>query len=81
VVGVSAVLAAKSLNLYANDDVKNELPQVAAVDIRVAVSVAEPDGGTDVLGGMKTRATKGDGGWQIMSPNIWSSPHLSPGNS
>ena len=37
-----------------------------------AISLTEPGGGTDVLGGMKTRAEKTDGGWVINGAKIWS---------
>ena len=48
------------------------LPQLAAGDIRMAISVTEPGAGTDVLGGMKTVAKKVDGGYRITGSKIWS---------
>ncbi|MGH9247051.1 MAG: acyl-CoA dehydrogenase family protein [Acidimicrobiales bacterium] len=70
--GISS-FCAKSVNLYASDELKAELlPQLAAGDIRMAISVTEPAGGTDLLGAMKTVATKVDGGWNITGQKIWS---------
>ena len=37
-----------------------------------AISLTEPGGGTDVLGAMKTRARKVDGGWVVNGTKIWS---------
>ncbi|MGA2756240.1 MAG: acyl-CoA dehydrogenase family protein [Solirubrobacteraceae bacterium] len=48
------------------------LPQIAAGDLMCAISLTEPGGGTDVLGAMKTRARKVDGGWLINGTKIWS---------
>jgi alkylation response protein AidB-like acyl-CoA dehydrogenase len=70
--GISS-FCAKSVNLYAPDDLKAELlPQLAAGDIRMAISVTEPGAGTDLLGGMKTVAKKVDGGYSITGAKIWS---------
>jgi alkylation response protein AidB-like acyl-CoA dehydrogenase len=70
--GISS-FCAKSVNLYASDELKSELlPQLAAGDIRMAIAVTEPSGGTDVLGSMKTVATKVDGGYRITGQKIWS---------
>jgi alkylation response protein AidB-like acyl-CoA dehydrogenase len=41
------------------------LPRLVDGEARFALSITEPGGGTDVLGAMKTNATKVDGGWQI----------------
>ena len=38
----------------------------------MAISVTEPGGGTDLLGAMKTTATKADGGYKITGQKIWS---------
>ena len=70
--GISS-FCAKSVALFAPEDLKRELiPQLAAGDIRIAISLTEPSGGTDVLGSMKTNATKVDGGWRISGQKIWS---------
>jgi alkylation response protein AidB-like acyl-CoA dehydrogenase len=48
------------------------LPKVAAGDLRFAFALTEPDGGTDVLRAMRTRAERVDGGWVINGAKIWS---------
>lgn len=48
------------------------LPRIAAGDLMFAISMTEPDGGTDVLNAMKTRARKVDGGWLINGTKMWS---------
>jgi acyl-CoA dehydrogenase len=47
------------------------LPEMAAGNLRVSLSMTEPDGGTDVLGAMKTFADKVDGGWVINGAKMW----------
>jgi alkylation response protein AidB-like acyl-CoA dehydrogenase len=48
------------------------LPEIAAGHMMFAISLTEPDGGTDVLSAMRTRATKVDGGWVVTGTKIWS---------
>lgn len=48
------------------------LPQIAAGKLLAAITLTEPDGGTDVFGAMKTRAKRVDGGWTINGAKIWS---------
>jgi acyl-CoA dehydrogenase len=48
------------------------LPDIAAGKAMFAISLTEPDGGTDVFGAMKTRAEKVDGGWMVNGTKIWS---------
>jgi acyl-CoA dehydrogenase len=48
------------------------LPEIAAGKLMAAISLTEPDGGTDVFGAMKTRAKKVDGGWILNGTKIWS---------
>lgn len=70
--GISS-FCAKSVALYAQEEVKKELvPQLAAGEIRMAIAVTEPAGGTDLLGAMRTTATKTEGGWLINGQKIWS---------
>jgi alkylation response protein AidB-like acyl-CoA dehydrogenase len=64
---------ARSIAESASDEVKAELlPQLAAGEIRVAIAVTEPSGGTDLIGSMRTGATKVDGGWRISGQKVWS---------
>lgn len=70
--GVSS-FCAKSVALYAREDVKQELlPKLASGDIRMSIALTEPSGGTDVLGSMRTVAKRCDGGWRITGQKIWS---------
>jgi acyl-CoA dehydrogenase len=48
------------------------LPAVAGGDLRFAFAMTEPDGGTDVLRAMRTRATRVDGGYRLRGTKIWS---------
>jgi acyl-CoA dehydrogenase len=70
--GISS-FCAKSIAHYAKDELNEDLiPKLAAGDIRVAISITEPSGGTDLLGAMKTTATKVEGGWRLTGQKIWS---------
>jgi len=70
--GISS-FCAKSVAKFGSDALKATLiPKLAAGDIRIAISMTEPSGGTDVLGAMRTTATKVDGGWRITGQKIWS---------
>jgi acyl-CoA dehydrogenase len=48
------------------------LPLLAAGKLQFAFAMTEPDGGTDVLRAMKTRARRTDGGWLLNGNKIWS---------
>ncbi|MCP5400309.1 MAG: acyl-CoA/acyl-ACP dehydrogenase [Sphingomonas sp.] len=70
--GVTSFAGAKSVGLYGTPEQKNRwLVPMAQGDLRVAISVTEPDGGTDVLGAMKTHAVKVDGGWKVNGAKMW----------
>ena len=72
--GLSSFSGAKSIAFAGNEEQKRKLlPPLAAGELRFAISVTEPGGGTDLLGGMKTVATKVDGGWRITGQKMWSS--------
>lgn len=63
---------AKTVSEFASDAAKEELlPRLAKGEARLGIGVTEPAGGTDVLGGMKTRARKVDGGWLVTGQKIW----------
>jgi acyl-CoA dehydrogenase len=49
------------------------LPRLVDGEARFALSITEPGGGTDVLGAMKTTATKADGGWVINGAKVFTS--------
>lgn len=48
------------------------LPALAEGKLQFAFALTEPDGGTDVLRAMKTRATRADGGWRLDGTKVWS---------
>jgi len=48
------------------------LPRIARGECRFAIGATEPAGGTDLLGAMRTRAVKVDGGWRISGQKMWS---------
>jgi alkylation response protein AidB-like acyl-CoA dehydrogenase len=64
---------AKAINAAGTDEQKKRfLPEIAAGRMMFAISLTEPDGGTDVLGAMRTRAKQVDGGWIVNGTKIWS---------
>ena len=70
--GVTSFAGAKSVGLYGTPEQKERwLRPMAEGDLRVAISVTEPDGGTDVLGAMKTNAVKVEGGWKVNGAKMW----------
>ena len=70
--GVTSFAGAKSVGVYGTPEQKERfLRPIAAGDLRVAISVTEPDGGTDVLGAMKTHAEKIPGGWRLNGTKMW----------
>lgn len=63
---------AKTVSEFASDEARDEiLPKLARGEVRLGIAVTEPAGGTDVLGAMRTRARKVDGGWSITGQKIW----------
>jgi len=70
--GVTSFAGAKSVGVYGTPEQRERfLPQIAAGKLRVAISVTEPDGGTDVLGAMKTYAERVPGGWKLNGAKMW----------
>lgn len=68
---------AKSVARFGTESLKATLlPALAHGKCRMAISVTEPGGGTDLLGAMTTRGKKVDGGWVINGQKIWSSGAL-----
>jgi acyl-CoA dehydrogenase len=71
--GISSFAGAKSVGLYGNEEQKQRfLPELAEGKLKFSIAFTEPSGGTDLLGAMKTTATKVDGGWKINGQKIWS---------
>ncbi|WP_343228644.1 acyl-CoA dehydrogenase family protein [Sphingomonas colocasiae] len=72
--GLTSFAGMKSIGVYGTEEQKRRfLPDIAAGKLRAGISFTEPGGGTDVLGAMRTYATKVDGGWKINGEKIWSS--------
>jgi acyl-CoA dehydrogenase len=70
--GLTSFGGAKTLATAGTEEQRQKwLPMMAAGDLRVSLSMTEPDGGTDVLGAMKTYADKVDGGWVINGAKMW----------
>lgn len=70
--GLTSFAGAKSVGLYGTQAQKERwLTAMAAGKLRVSIGMTEPDGGTDVLGAMKTFATKVDGGWVVNGAKMW----------
>jgi len=68
-----ALFDCKAIAAVGSDEQKQRfLPPTAAGDMTWAISLTEPDGGTDVFGAMKTRAKRTDGGWLVNGTKIWS---------
>jgi alkylation response protein AidB-like acyl-CoA dehydrogenase len=76
--GLTSFAGSKSIGIYGSDEQKERfLPAIARGELRFSIGFTEPGGGTDVLGAMKTKATKVDGGWSISGTKIWcSSAHV-----
>ncbi len=70
--GLTSFGGAKTLTVAGTEEQRQKwLPEMAAGNLRVSLSMTEPDGGTDVLGAMKTFADKVDGGWVINGAKMW----------
>ncbi len=71
--GMTSFSGAKSVGLYGTEEQRERyLPGMAAGRDKWSISITEPDGGTDVLGAMKTTARRVEGGWLVHGQKIWS---------
>ena len=71
--GLTSFSGAKSVGLYGTEQQRARyLTDIAAGKSKWSIAVTEPDGGTDVLGAMKTVAKRVDGGWVLNGQKIWS---------
>ncbi|MDD3885202.1 MAG: acyl-CoA/acyl-ACP dehydrogenase [Gallionella sp.] len=71
--GITAFSGTSAISLHGTEEQKRLfLPQMAAGQLKTAMSFTEPGGGTDLLGGLKTSATKVDGGWILNGEKTWS---------
>jgi acyl-CoA dehydrogenase len=72
--GITSFAGGKSVGIYGTPEQKQRhLPAIAAGREKWAIGFTEPGGGTDVLGAMRTVATRADGGWIINGQKTWSS--------
>lgn len=72
--GITSFAGVKSIGLYGTEAQKDRfLPEIAAGRLRAAIAFTEPGGGTDLLGAMRTTATRTKGGWILNGEKTWSS--------
>ena len=72
--GITSFAGGKSVGLYGSEEQKRRhLPSIAEGKEKWAIGFTEPGGGTDVLGALRTRAKKVDGGWVVNGQKTWSS--------
>jgi butyryl-CoA dehydrogenase len=70
--GLTSFGGAKTIGAVGTEVQKQRwLVPMALGKLRVSLSMTEPDGGTDVLGAMKTTARKVDGGWILNGAKMW----------
>ncbi|MHB1468323.1 MAG: acyl-CoA dehydrogenase family protein [Solirubrobacteraceae bacterium] len=70
--GISS-FCAKSIQRFASPELRDEfVPAMVAGEKKVAISITEPGAGTDLLGGMITRAKRDGDGFRINGAKIWS---------
>lgn len=70
----SACFGGKTIGMFGSEAQKKEmLPRIAEGELIFALSISEPDGGTDVLGAMSTRAERTSDGWRISGQKMWTS--------
>ena len=71
--GVTSFSGTKAVLFGGSEEQKQRfLPKIASGELKTAMAFTEPSGGTDLLGGMKSRASKVDGGWLLKGEKIWS---------
>ena len=71
--GITAFSGASAISLHGTLEQKRRfLPEMAAGRLKTAISFTEAGGGTDLLGGMRTSASKVAGGWVLNGEKIWS---------
>jgi alkylation response protein AidB-like acyl-CoA dehydrogenase len=71
--GVTSFSGAKALGSAGSAEQQARfLPRIAAGELKTAMSFTEPGGGTDLLGGMRTRARRVEGGWVLDGEKTWS---------
>jgi acyl-CoA dehydrogenase len=72
--GITSFAGGKSVGLYGTEEQKQELlPRIARGELRFAIAFTEPGGGTDILGALRTRGQREQGGWVLNGNKTWSS--------
>ncbi|MET0931047.1 MAG: acyl-CoA dehydrogenase family protein [Aeromicrobium sp.] len=70
---ITAFAGARAIGSAGTEAQKSHyLPQIAAGDLKFAIAATEPGGGTDLLGALRTRATRTEGGYVINGQKMWS---------
>ncbi|WP_225858515.1 acyl-CoA dehydrogenase family protein [Rhodococcus wratislaviensis] len=70
---ISSFAGARAIAHGGTEDQKQQyLPQLAKGKCRFSIAVTEPGGGTDLIGGMHTRATPTSGGYKLTGQKMWS---------
>jgi acyl-CoA dehydrogenase len=70
---ISSFAGARAIAHAGTEEQKQDyLPRLAAGKCRFAIAVTEPGGGTDLLGGMRTRAVPAAGGYTLNGQKMWS---------
>jgi alkylation response protein AidB-like acyl-CoA dehydrogenase len=70
--GSTSFAGANSVGLYGTDEQKRDLlPGIAEGQLRFTIAFTEPTGGTDLLGGLRTRAERVRGGWRVNGAKKW----------
>lgn len=68
---LNPIFGGVALALYGSETMKSELlPDLCNGSMTFSMALTEPDAGTNSLG-MKTQATRVDGGWSISGQKIW----------
>lgn len=71
--GNTSFAGAKSVGLYGTEEQKQRiLPAIVEGKARCTIGFTEPNGGTDLLGAMRTFAKRVDGGWVLNGTKTWS---------
>ncbi len=70
--GIPAFVGGKAIGGFGTEEQKQRyLPAIARGETICAISLTEPDGGTDVLGAMRTTAKRAEGGWVVNGAKVW----------
>ncbi len=71
--GITVWSGAKAVISHGSEEQRQRwLPRISSGDLRFAFAMTEPDGGTDVLRAMRTKAARVDGGYVLNGAKMWS---------